>query len=183
MDELITVCRPKRFFHVGMDEDHDRAYSQYADAIKTMHMMLKQRGLRTVIWNDTSAMQWAAGQIHAEKSLYAEQRIPKDVVQVVWNYGGVSDKQIKRLRKRGFEVWVAPGWNSDYVRGWREVALKHGGKGMLMTFWVPCRPYNRSRMIKMINGLGSFYCKGVRGAKYADISPPVFDLDKLRRRR
>ncbi len=183
MDELIAVCKPKRFFHVGMDEDHDRAYTQYADAIKTMHRMLKARGLRTVIWNDTSAFGWGGGVIHAEKSLYAEERIPRDVVQVVWNYAGVSDKQIKRLRKRGFEVWIAPGWNPDLVKGWRKLLLKHGGKGMLMTFWVPCRPYNRSRMLKIINGLGPLYCEGVKGAKYADAPPPTFDLEKLRRRR
>jgi len=183
MDELIAVCKPKRFFHVGMDEDHSRAYSQYVTAIKHMHKMLKQRGLRTVIWNDTAAFEWGGSNVvHAEKSEYAETRIPKDIVQVLWNYGGVTDKQIKRLRKLGFEVWVAPGWEPKLVEGWRELVLKHKGKGMVMTFWVPCRPYNGARMKKLIKGLGPLYSRGVPGVKHAARPAPALDLYRLRRK-
>ena len=57
VDELIENVRPRRFFHVGMDEDHDRAYGQYVEAIVTLRKLLKARGLRTIIWND-SAYDW-----------------------------------------------------------------------------------------------------------------------------
>ena len=44
IDEVIAACRPKRFFHVGMDEDHDRSYTQYVDAILRLRAGLKKRG-------------------------------------------------------------------------------------------------------------------------------------------
>jgi len=37
IDELVAAVRPKRFFHIGMDEDHARSYTQYAAAIQTLH--------------------------------------------------------------------------------------------------------------------------------------------------
>lgn len=88
IDELIRACRPRRFFHVGMDEDHDRSTVQYVHAVRRLQDGLRRRGLRAVMWNDTAHMggrRW----VHAEKCLRAEPDLPRDVVQVVWDYSDV----------------------------------------------------------------------------------------------
>jgi hypothetical protein len=54
IDELIRELEPEHFFHIGMDEDHSRSYTQYVTAINTLHSGLKERGLRTIIWNDSA---------------------------------------------------------------------------------------------------------------------------------
>ncbi|MFB3883020.1 MAG: hypothetical protein ACE149_17270 [Armatimonadota bacterium] len=156
IDELIAVCKPKRFFHVGMDEDHDRSYTQYAAAIKTLHDGLKKRKLRTLIWNDTG-IEYDTGMIHAEKSLTAEKTIPKDIVQVLWRYDAVPTRSIRRIREEGFELWGAPGRGQERVRPFRDAVVKAGGKGLLMTLWIPCRKSNRRMMVDMIHAVGPVY--------------------------
>jgi len=152
IDELIEEVRPKRFFHVGMDEDHSRSYTQYADAIGTLHAGLKTRRLRTVIWKD--AHKTPSFQCHSEKSRAAERRTPRDVVQVPWDYSGVQGDTVRRLVRKGFEVWGAPGRSPEHVRAWRDFLLRCGGKGLLLTLWVPCRPGNRRELLDLIRVLG-----------------------------
>ncbi len=152
IDELIGVCEPERFFHIGMDEDHWRSHAQYAAAICTLAEGLKKRGLRAVMWKD--AQTYPGGQVHAEKSRAAEGKIPNDVIQVIWNYRTVLEDEIRRLRRKGFEVWGAPGRDPDQVRGWREALLRHGATGMLVTFWAPCRPGNRAKMLTLLRSSG-----------------------------
>jgi len=157
VDELIALCRPKRFFHVGMDEDHDRAYSQYIEAIKRLHAGLKQRKLRPLIWNDTG-IGYGSGLIHAEKSLTAEKAIPRDVVQVLWQYSTVPAADIRRIRKQGFELWGAPGSRDPRVTArFRDAVIEAGGKGLLMTAWIPCRAANRKTLLDRIAAMGPIY--------------------------
>lgn len=157
IDELIAVCRPKRFFHVGMDEDHDRAYSQYIAAIRTLHAGLKKRKLRTLIWND-SGIAYGSGLIHAEKSLAAEKAIPRDVVQVLWQYSRVPAASIRRIRRRGFELWGAPGSRDPKVTAaFRDAVIESDGKGLLMTAWMPCRAANRRMLLNRIAAMGPIY--------------------------
>ncbi|MBA7499502.1 MAG: hypothetical protein GH144_01630 [Clostridia bacterium] len=153
IDEIIQVCRPRRYFHIGMDEDHDRAHSQYIEAILKLQSGLKERGLRTIIWNDSS--HGGKMLVHAEKSLVAEKKIPKDIVQVLWDYSNVQPKIIRRLIKEGFQVWGAPGPNAEKVLKWREAILHYGGKGLLLTMWIPCSLSNRSKLIQFIRTSGS----------------------------
>jgi len=157
IDELIGVRRPKRFFHVGMDEDHSRSYTQYADAICTLHAGLKRRGLRTVMWKD--AHDWPEAQCHTEKSRAAVREIPRDVVQVPWDYGAARPGVVRRLVRKGFEVWGAPGRTPERVRAWRDALLAHGGRGILLTLWAPCRPGNRSDLLGVIRTCGPL-CRG-----------------------
>ena len=156
-DELIEACEPPRFFHIGMDEDHDRSHAQYAAAICTLRDGLRERGLRAVMWKDQQS--YAAADVHAEKSRAAEARIPRDVVQVVWHYHTVLTDVVRRLRRKGFDVWGAPGRDPDQVRGWRDAILRYGGTGLLLTRWVPCRPGNRAELLRQIRMLGPI-CSG-----------------------
>jgi len=155
IDDIIRACRPQRYFHIGMDEDHDRAHSQYVEAIVRLWGGLKERGLRTILWNDSAHRgKWL---VHAEKSRFAEKKIPKDIVQVLWDYTGVQPRIVRRLVREGFEVWGAPGTEVEQVLKWRQVILRHGGKGLLMTVWRPCLRSNRSQFLQLIRSLGPLY--------------------------
>ncbi len=152
LDELIAACRPRRYVHVGMDEDHERSTAQYVEAIRTLRNGLRRRGLRTVIWND-SANRTGRAAVHAEKSRRAEPRLPPDVVHVVWDYERVQPAIVTRLRRRGFEVWVAPGFDGPQIARWHETVRRGGGTGILITLWVACRPRNRRRILSRIRQL------------------------------
>jgi hypothetical protein len=157
IDELIAVCQPKRYFHVGMDEDHDRSLAQYAEAIRVLHAGLKQRKLRTLIWNDTG-IEYASGLVHAERSRAAEEVIPRQIIQVLWRYDAVPTAGVQRLRQLGFELWGAPGRrNPAQVRAFRDAVIRHGGKGLLMTAWIPCRKPNRRALLTGIHAMGPIY--------------------------
>lgn len=155
IDELIKVCKPCRFFHIGMDEDHERTYSQYISAILRLRAGLKKRGLRTLIWNDSPHTGFA--KVHAKKSLVAEKKIPRDIVQIIWDYRKVPPKDIRRLAKEGFQVWGAPGQDSFQVFKWKQTILRFGGKGLLMTMWISCQSLNRARMLHLIGTAGPIY--------------------------
>ncbi|HUT56876.1 MAG TPA: hypothetical protein VNA25_03260, partial [Phycisphaerae bacterium] len=157
IDELIEVCRPGRYFHVGMDEDHLRSYAQYVEAIRTLRAGLRKRRLRAMMWND-SAIHYAPGLIHRDKALAAEEGVPKDVVQVLWNYHYVPTAAIRRIAKAGFELWGAPGRkDTEQVRGFCRAVRRAGGKGLMMTRWEPCRPSNRRAMIEQIRTFAPIY--------------------------
>jgi hypothetical protein len=149
IDELIAASRPNRFFHIGMDEDHDRAHSQYIHAIKTFRAGLKKRGLRTVIWNDSSRPKGAL--VHAEKSMAAEPKIPKDIVQVPWDYQKARPAIVRRLANYGFEVWGAPGRKKEQILSWKRAVLRNGGNGVFLTWWLPCRPAWKKRLIEFLD--------------------------------
>ncbi|MCM8774046.1 MAG: hypothetical protein NC820_04865 [Candidatus Omnitrophica bacterium] len=157
IDELIEICQPQRYFHIGMDEDHDRAISQYINAIKTLRKHLKQRKLKTLMWNDSAQSKRAL--VHAEKVMYALDNIPKDVVQILWDYNNVQPKIIKQLVEKKFEVWVAPGKEVEQVIKWKKLLLSSGGKGLIMTTWVATSQSNRKEIISLIRKVGPIYTR------------------------
>jgi hypothetical protein len=152
IDELIEVCAPPRFFHIGMDEDHDRSHAQYAEAIRTLRDGLAERDLRAVMWKDEQT--YAAAQVHAEKARAAEDHIPTDVVQVVWHYHTVLEDVVERLKGKGFDVWGAPGQDPDQVRAWRDALIRRDAQGFLLTQWIPCVPANREKILGLIRTNG-----------------------------
>jgi hypothetical protein len=154
IDELIGVCQPGRFFHIGMDEDFGRSHAQYVKAILTLRSILKQRHLRAVVWNDAATMD-GPHEVFGEKCLFAETKIPKDVVQVPWCYSFTQPKTVTRLVKRGFDVWGAPAPKIEQAESWKKDLLRYGGKGILLTRWIPCRPGNRKELLRVINTVGA----------------------------
>ena len=120
IEELVGVCSPERFFHVGMDEDHYRSLPQYIEAIKILRHLVAKHKLRTIIWNDSCHFKKTApAQVHAEKCRAAEEYLHRDVVHVLWDYGRAHPNIVKRLVQQGFNVWGAPGANSRQVKNWR----------------------------------------------------------------
>ena len=157
IDELTAACRDVRSFHIGMDEDHQRSLKQYADDIALLHARLEERNLRTLMWNDSGITTYASGHVHAEKAVYAEQHIPADVVQVLWQYRVVPSENIRRIRVAGFELWGAPGRDPEQARQFRNEVLQAGGTGLLMTYWIPCRKSNRAELLRALRTLGPVY--------------------------
>jgi LysM repeat protein len=158
IDEVIGVCKPERFFHVGMDEDMDRSHRQYAEAVRTLAEGLKARGLRAVMWKDIPITCPGIWEAPGEKSRAAERTTPRDVVQVPWGYREANPSLVRHLRRKGFEVWGATGGKPDLVRQWRDAVLRYGGTGIMLTFWRPCRPGNRKGMLDLIRTCGPL-CK------------------------
>jgi hypothetical protein len=159
VDELIAECGPERFFHVGMDEDTDRSHRQYAAAVRTLADGVESRGLRAVMWKDRHVICPGIWEEPGEKSLAAEKAMPKGVVQVPWGYREAYPDLVRRMRRKGFEVWGATGNRPALVREWRDGLLKHGATGILLTAWRPCRPGNRRSFLEQIRTCGPL-CKG-----------------------
>jgi len=156
MAELVAICKPKRFFHIGMDEDHSRSVPQFVDAIKKLRRRVKKFGLRTVIWSDSAHNNIRSmAQVHAEKCIAAEELIPKDIVQMPWQYGRCNSAPVKRLVQRGFEVWAAPGGDVENTKRWRRALLRYGGSGIILTMWKKCDRTNRSGLLDIIRTAGA----------------------------
>jgi len=157
IDELIEAARPKRFFHVGMDEDHDRSVPQYVEAIRTLHEGLSRRHIRTLIWND-SACHWPQAAVHRDKSLAAEKHAPKDVTHVIWDYGDTIDiDAFRRAIGRGLTVWGAPGSRPGNVEAMLGVLAECGAEGILLTRWIPCIPENRDTLIGRVKSASKLF--------------------------
>jgi len=160
IDEVIAACRPARYFHVGMDEDHERSYSQYVKALKVLRAGLRKRGLTMVAWSD-SALDYPSGNIYREKSETAEDLLPRDTVRLLWEYRRVPAAEVHRIRRLGHELWGAPGARDrEQVLGFKRALLRAGGTGMVMTRWVKCNAENRDMLLELIRAMGPGYCEG-----------------------
>ncbi len=160
MDEIIVACRPQRFFHIGMDEDHERSYSQYVAAIATLRARLKQRKLRTICWSDL-ALTYATGEIYIEKCLASEASNPKDIVRLLWDYRNIPTRIMKKTIARGFEQWAAPGHESlAKTMAFRKSLLACGGTGLVMTQWVKCDKANENAIRERITTYAPAYQTG-----------------------
>lgn len=104
IDELIGVCKPARFFHVGMDEDHERSCRQFVDALRTLKAGLSKRRLRMVAWSDSS-LDYPSGQTYREKSALAEKELASGSVRLMWNYWAVPSAEMKSVTGHGHELW------------------------------------------------------------------------------
>lgn len=156
--ELVRACKPRRFFHLGMDEDHSRSLSQYVADIKRLRSILKGHGLRAVIWNDSCYEDRdVIAQVHADKSRAAEALLPKDIVQIPWDYDLAHPAIVRRLVRQGFECWVAPGRDKGNLLDWKRAAQRFGARGMLLTNWMKCSASSAPLILADIREWGPLY--------------------------
>lgn len=154
MEEIINVCKPQNYFHIGMDEDHHRSLRQYVETITFFDNYLKNKGLQTVVWNDTAyENRDVIAQVHADKMKAAEPDLPNDITHIVWDYDLVHHGLVQRLTDFGFEVWVAPGANLERIEKWNNVMKNEGGDGFLFTKWIKCSDENREILLNFIDRL------------------------------
>ncbi len=160
-DEVIEVTKPERYFFVGMDEDFQRTPTEYVSTLRALHEGLAERGLRTVMWNDTAHL--SAGTFGCvEKALAAEDNAATDIVHVLWDYGPLEARVAERvqdMRSKGLEVWIAPGSRPDDVEQWKQLALQTGCSGLVMTAWAPVTERSRRRFLDGIGRVGPIYAR------------------------
>ena len=161
IDEVREALQPEKRFFIGMDEDFLRTPEQYVAAVNALHAGLAERGLQTVMWNDTVHL--SAGMFACvEKTLAAEDECPGDITHVVWDYTPLKPRAAQRvrdLRAKGLETWIAPGRRADDVDQWKRLALQTGCRGMVMTAWSPVSEQNRRRFLQLIDEVGSVYSR------------------------
>lgn len=153
IDELIRETKPRQYFHIGMDEDTARSPEAYVRASTVLDAHIRGRGLRAVMWNDSAQVFDKASRWRS-----VEQRLPRTLIQVLWDYHDLQFEGIAHLRRLGFDVWAAPGVDHlDQVRQWRADVLHLGGTGMVLTQWLPCTTPNRGAMLGAIRVMGPLY--------------------------
>jgi hypothetical protein len=158
INELTDLFRPKHFFHIGMDEDHYRSVNQYAETIIRLDGMIKKRGLRTMVWNDSCYCDPASpNKHHAEKCEAAEAFLPGDITHVLWEYSRPRAKALRRLKQRGFKVWAAPGANPRNIEAWKACLSEERGDGILMTNWIKCSKTNEAELLRATDRLGPLF--------------------------
>lgn len=143
-----------------MDDDHDRASSQFKNAICLLQNGLQKRNLRIAIWRDSRID--PRGLVFNEKHSLIENERPRDIVKMLWGYEGVGDTEtISRIASKGFEIWGAPGERPEVIRQWRENHCKNSCDGIVMTKWVPCTPQHELEIISMIQSKSDLYFKDI----------------------
>lgn len=155
-DEFLPLFRSKRF-NVNCDEPFDLGRGQSAkrapqktpsrlffDHIQRLRKLSQAHGKQLMIWADFAL------QHPAEMD-----RLGKDVVLLDWWYEAEFDAdRIKKLRRKGLEVWTCPGtsaWNCLFPRvenaernitRWADAGRAHGATGFLNTDWGDFGHYN-----------------------------------------
>lgn len=154
IDEVIELCAPERFVHVGMDEDHNRSYTQFVEATRRLDEGVRARGLTTLTWSD-SGLGYASGQIHAEKSQRAEAEADDRIVRILWNYSAVPEDAARAIVACGKRLWCAPGRRDPaQIAGFRDLAKELGGDGIVMTNWQIASPPNEDDLVESIRRAG-----------------------------
>ena len=154
IDDILEIGQTKKF-HIGMDEDNDRSHRLFKDAINILCAGLAKRNIRTIMWRDSRTD--PRGEGFTEKHNYAESRIPKDIIPIIWKYDEAGNPAtIKHIIENGFELWGATGETAskDVVSRWRKSLLKYGGRGLILTKWIPCHEINRKSLMDIIKQLG-----------------------------
>ncbi len=155
-DEFLPLFRSTRF-NANCDEPFDLGQGRsrslarrigpggvFAGHVRKLRRLAADRGKRLMIWADFALQ-------HPEHLA----KLDRDVVLLDWWYEAEFDAdRIRRLRRKGFEVWGCPGtssWNCLFPRvgnaernvaRWAAAGRAHGAKGLLDTDWGDFGHYN-----------------------------------------
>ncbi len=155
-DEFLPLFRSRRFnancdepFDLGRGQSAARAPDKtpgrlFTDHVSQLERLAARHGKQLMIWADFALK-------HPDQI----ERIGRDVVLLDWWYESTFDfDRIRRLRRKGFEVWACPGtssWNCLFPRienscenisRWAEAGRRHGATGLLNTDWGDFGHYN-----------------------------------------
>ncbi|MCW8833999.1 MAG: hypothetical protein OQK09_00350 [Colwellia sp.] len=159
-EELINEIGNLKYFHIGMDEDHNRSTKQYVAEIKRYHTLLKSHGIKTVIWSDGAYLERdkSHAQVYAEKTMRAAPDLPKDIIQMIWDYDHPNGKIAKELSNMGFTVWAAPGNKQSNIDNWKKELTEQGlTKHLVLTPWTPTNEKYRQDWLKQITKYGKAF--------------------------
>ncbi len=119
---------------------------------------VEARGLQAVMWKDREVICPASGRRRVRSPAPPRSRCPPASSRCPGATARPTRRLVRRLRRKGFEVWGAPGGQPELVREWRDALLKYGATGILLTAWRPCRPGNRKHFLDLIRTCGPL-CK------------------------
>jgi hexosaminidase len=155
-DEFLPLFRSRRL-NANCDEPYDLGQGRsagmarrvgpggvFAAHVEKLRRMAADRGKRLMVWADFALK-------HPEHI----DSLDKDIVLLDWWYEAEFDAdRIRRLRRKGFEVWGCPGtssWNCLFPRienaernvaRWAEAGRAHRATGLLNTDWGDYGHYN-----------------------------------------
>jgi len=165
IDELIDIVKP-RYFHIGMDEDHDRPADKYVRCVKLLNRGLKARGLRTIQWIDLDKA-WARGpwRRSALKSREALDKLPKDVILTHWVYDQFKPlRWVKRHVDDGRTVLGGTLHRSvlqgEVMRAFTREVVARNALGMVATIWLPLRKSNLNDLTHVARLSGRVFWNG-----------------------
>lgn len=182
-DEFLPLFRSKRFnancdepFDLGRGQSAKRAPDKtpgrlFADHVSALEGLARRHDKQLMIWADFALK-------HDDQI----DRIGRDVVLMDWWYEARFDfDRIRKLRRRGFEVWVCPGtssWNCLFPRignseanvaRWADAGRRHAATGLLDTDWGDFGHYNAL-------GVSLFsYAYSAQQGWSGDLAPKAFD--------
>jgi hypothetical protein len=155
-DEFLPLFGSTRFnancdepFDLGRGQSATRAPRRSPGELFTQHVgklgrLSKSHRKQLMIWADFAHQ-------HPDQL----DRLSRDVVLLDWWYEAKFDAdRIRKLRRKGFDVWVCPGtssWNCLFPRvensrrnitRWAEAGRAHGATGLLNTDWGDFGHYN-----------------------------------------
>lgn len=155
-DEFLPLFRSSRF-NANCDEPFDLGRGRpgsrvprktpgrlFTDHVEKLEGLAHRHAKRLMIWADFA---------HRHPDLIS--RLDRKVVLLDWWYEARFDAdRIRKLRRKGFEVWACPGtssWNSLFpraensrqnIRRWADAGRRHGAAGLLNTDWGDFGHYN-----------------------------------------
>lgn len=156
IDEIVEVCRPKEYVHMGHDElyqmnlcplckDKEPA-ALLAKHIIAVHDKLKSKGLKMMMWAD---MLQPGSILYYSKGPEVIHMLPKDIVMLdfVWYYRFEMDLE-DRLLEASYKVMMGNLYASHYPRFESRIAKPNmiGGE---CSFWVETNEYQVARVGKL----------------------------------
>ncbi len=155
-DEFLPLFGSSRF-NANCDEPFDLGRGQstrrvpgktpgalFADHVIKLEGLANQHGKQLMIWADFAHQ-------HPDQL----SRLDRDVVLLDWWYEATFDAdRIRKLRRKGFEIWACPGtssWNclfprvensQENITRWADAGRRHGATGLLNTDWGDFGHYN-----------------------------------------
>lgn len=149
-EELMELCGPGAYFHLGCDEARSYATcdlcsqkhgpEMLADFLNDVSGELKAQGRRAIIWGDAllDHRQWQApNTATGEEIPKALPLLDRDLMIADWHYS-ILDSNVptaKHFKEQGFDVVLSPWDNYENMRGLAEGAKLLGISGVLATTW------------------------------------------------
>ncbi len=155
-DEFLPLFSSARFnancdepFDLGRGKSAKRSPKKnagrlFADHVEKLRRLSADHGKQLMIWADFA---------HSHPKELS--RVDRSVVLLDWWYEASFDAdRLRKLRRRGFEVWACPGtstWNCLFPRvtnsveniaRWSTAGREHGATGLLNTDWGDFGHYN-----------------------------------------
>jgi hexosaminidase len=147
-EELLELCGPVRYFHVGMDEARGRlpntTFKSLEEHLQGICDFFKKRDIQVFMWHDMflQANDPELGKVSRAfskpplNSHLALPGLPKDVIIAAWEYDTTDEWPVpKYFQDKGFRVVVCPWKSRRNTVMLLNVAKKHDMFGLLQTTW------------------------------------------------